>query len=337
MELLVVISIIGIITALSTVFLSSVRLGARDTQRLSDIKTIQMALENYYKNERMYPASLTPGQPLVGSTSSSTYMTIVPSNPSPRADGGCFGRDYVYKPSTNFRTYKLFFCLGEPSANFSQGYNVATENSLKTMSALSNGLIAWYRFDNNLNDSSSSGFNGSWSGSTSNHYTAGKIGYAGVFNGSDDFVDVGARSLDTNYTILFWLNYTNTGDAVILGGGGSVDQYLAYTDGSGSTNKLYHALGSGVYVGSDNHGGLSSGTWNHIAISRSGTTVIFYKNGELLGSAKTLGSNGAGSFRYFGKESAGTYYWFKGNLDDVRIYNRTLSSEEINDIYQITK
>ena len=56
-ELLVVISIIGILAALATVSFSSTQKQARDTQRKSDLKQYQGALESYANmHNGMYPA-----------------------------------------------------------------------------------------------------------------------------------------------------------------------------------------------------------------------------------------------------------------------------------------
>jgi hypothetical protein len=41
--------------------------------------------------------------------------------------------------------------------------------------------------------------------------------------------------------------------------------------------------------------------------------------------------------RYFGAYAAGTYRLTDGSLDDVKIYNRGLSAEEIASIYNQTK
>jgi prepilin-type N-terminal cleavage/methylation domain-containing protein len=56
-ELLVVISLIGILTALALVSFTGAQKQARDTQRKSDLKQYQTALENFAnKNNGFYPA-----------------------------------------------------------------------------------------------------------------------------------------------------------------------------------------------------------------------------------------------------------------------------------------
>lgn len=54
-ELLVVIAIIGLLSSVVLISLSSARARARDTRRLSDVSTLQKALELYYNAFGQYP------------------------------------------------------------------------------------------------------------------------------------------------------------------------------------------------------------------------------------------------------------------------------------------
>jgi prepilin-type N-terminal cleavage/methylation domain-containing protein len=59
-ELLVSISIIGILVALATVSYSAAQKKARDARRVQDMKSVQTAAEQYYSmNNYVYPASTT--------------------------------------------------------------------------------------------------------------------------------------------------------------------------------------------------------------------------------------------------------------------------------------
>ncbi|MEI7620482.1 MAG: prepilin-type N-terminal cleavage/methylation domain-containing protein [Candidatus Falkowbacteria bacterium] len=127
-ELLVSIAIIGAIISISMVSFSNVRQKARDTKRISDIKLIQKSLENYYRNEGSYPASLTPGQSLIGSSSNVVY-TQVPENPYPRNDGNCPDSNYIYQASGN--SYTIDFCLSETTSQLSAGNKCATPQGIK--------------------------------------------------------------------------------------------------------------------------------------------------------------------------------------------------------------
>jgi prepilin-type N-terminal cleavage/methylation domain-containing protein len=75
-ELLTVIAIIGILASIILVSLTAARAKGRDAKRISDIKSIQLALEEYYNDNLKYPASI------YGSALAPTYMPTVPTDPS---------------------------------------------------------------------------------------------------------------------------------------------------------------------------------------------------------------------------------------------------------------
>jgi prepilin-type N-terminal cleavage/methylation domain-containing protein len=75
-ELLVVIAIIGILASIVLVSLNSAKQKARDARRISDVKNIQIALEEYYNDNLKYPANIYTG------ALSPTYMATIPYDPS---------------------------------------------------------------------------------------------------------------------------------------------------------------------------------------------------------------------------------------------------------------
>lgn len=82
-ELLVVISIIGVLSALLMANFAAVRERGRDTQRKSDLKQIQKALQMYYGDTQNYPTPAAfPGFPFGGSfvVGTTTYMSKVPQD-----------------------------------------------------------------------------------------------------------------------------------------------------------------------------------------------------------------------------------------------------------------
>jgi len=111
-ELLIVITIVGVITALTFVALNAVRGKSRDSKRVADIRQWQAALEMYKNDNNVYPSAATSGQPLVGITNGYTYMKKVPSAPGTN-DGTCTGTDaYTYTSSDPSNTYNITYCLG---------------------------------------------------------------------------------------------------------------------------------------------------------------------------------------------------------------------------------
>jgi prepilin-type N-terminal cleavage/methylation domain len=111
-ELLVVISIIGLLSTIAVVSLGSARAKARDGKRIADVKQISTSLEQYYADQGGYPPSnlVTAGTPqLVGTTNvtlsqghattpcsalgfaaatiGTVYMSRVPPYPTPGPSG----------------------------------------------------------------------------------------------------------------------------------------------------------------------------------------------------------------------------------------------------------
>lgn len=105
-ELLVVIGIIGLLSTLAVVALSSARQKGRDAKRVSDIKQIQGALDLYAVDRNGYPAASnlvlgSQNAACIGSAGfqqtgcTEPFMTQVPSNPSPN------GAAYTYTAYTD--------------------------------------------------------------------------------------------------------------------------------------------------------------------------------------------------------------------------------------------
>jgi type II secretion system protein G len=73
-ELMVVIAIIGLLASIITVSLFSAQAKGRDAKRVADVRTIQLALEEYYNDNGNYPATLSAIAP--------TYIAALPTDPS---------------------------------------------------------------------------------------------------------------------------------------------------------------------------------------------------------------------------------------------------------------
>jgi type II secretion system protein G len=83
-ELLVVIAIIGILASILVSNFSSAKAKSRDSKRVSDIKSIQLALSLYYNDNGTYPLNIysqsTAAAPVSGL--SPAYLPIVPTDPA---------------------------------------------------------------------------------------------------------------------------------------------------------------------------------------------------------------------------------------------------------------
>lgn len=123
-ELMVVIAVLAFLVTVSVIAYNNVRGLSRDSVRVVHATQIQTALRAYYRDQGVYPYSLTLGQPLV--SNNITYMDLVPNNPRP-VDGDCDkNADYVYTQDNSGTSYHLTFCLGEETGDLPFGTNIVT-------------------------------------------------------------------------------------------------------------------------------------------------------------------------------------------------------------------
>lgn len=121
-EMLVVVSLIGVLTTLVAANLNSARERARDTQRKSDLRNIETALRLYYQDYQGFPGAGSGGQ-ISGcgasgtsicswgsawSDSLNTYMNKLPKDPLP-------DQSYKYAVSSDRESYTLDACLENKS------------------------------------------------------------------------------------------------------------------------------------------------------------------------------------------------------------------------------
>lgn len=106
-ELMVVIAIIGILTALVTVNLQDARERARDVQRKADVKSIQQALE-LYKNDRI-PQVYPPTASWRTDLTTGGYIKAIPADPTYASSGSW--EDYSYTRGVDPLEFSLVACL----------------------------------------------------------------------------------------------------------------------------------------------------------------------------------------------------------------------------------
>ncbi len=105
-ELIVVITIMMVVTAVGIVSYQGANRSARDSRRKSDLEKVRTALEMYKQENRTYPA--TPDL-----ITSGGYLSEWPSDPQT-------GKTYQYQLLTNY-TYRVWACLENASGGSSYG------------------------------------------------------------------------------------------------------------------------------------------------------------------------------------------------------------------------
>jgi hypothetical protein len=156
-------------------------------------------------------------------------------------------------------------------------------------------------------------------------WTNGKRGRALSFDGSNDRVAFTGFDAGTTNSATAWIDFQDADEGVVVGG--PPFDYLLFID---QTN-FYYSVGVGNFV-QVAHGGLTAGQWTHVAVSRSGTSVTFYRNGVQLGTPQTLSNNVPPLISTIGSYSDATFP-MQAKIDDVRIYNRALTGPEVARLY----
>ncbi|MBU0477659.1 LamG domain-containing protein [bacterium] len=204
------------------------------------------------------------------------------------------------------------------------------------------GLILWYTFDKdygpNLEDLSGKDNNGVIYGAK---YVKSPRGYALSFDGEDDYVNCGkeiASFLQQDATLEIWIKAS-----IEDGGSGSNPLIFGDEDGLGKNRsfnfRINKSFGRVIYeIGNGSasfypklHQSLLDGTWQCIALVLQASKYYLYLNGKMLesGDSEPIALKKAGG-RYLlgGGWSAG---YLKGEIDEIRFYNRALTAREIAD------
>ncbi len=204
--------------------------------------------------------------------------------------------------------------------------------------SLASGLAGYWRFEEDTGDqafdSSGHANTGTLSGMDNSAWISGQIGGGLSFDGVDDYVEVDDSdgiSLTGDMTITAWVRPTDlVGYNGIVGKTvkGNPSPYDLYT--VPETGAVRFSVGDGNASQDIESGkGLTAGVWQHVAAIRSGSTGRLYVNGSQVasGSLGVSAVDDGGALRIGSRDDQGTR--MKGDIDDVRIYNRALSTTEI--------
>jgi hypothetical protein len=117
------------------------------------------------------------------------------------------------------------------------------------------------------------------------------LSYSNYFNGTTDYLTIpynAAFNLPGDFTIELWFNTTTpTQAADLLGNASSGDNgWGLWLNGSGVINfQTYSSSIKGTTIS------IVAGTWYHLAVTRTGTTLNMFVNGAVQGSAVTSSGN----------------------------------------------
>lgn len=221
---------------------------------------------------------------------------------------------------------------------FDFGTNLINVTGTTASISLSN-RVDWYRGESNANDSV--GINNG-SALSNMGYTNGVIGQAFSFNGTNGYVSIpDSASLDslTNHiTIEFWMKSGTTNNNPDWRGlvtKGNSSWRVMGTSGAKTVDFAADGLTPNLDTGGTRI--VNDGNWHHVAAVYDGTNLYLYVDGTLDASRAASGTiTKTSDVLAIGNDTGappGYSYLFNGLIDEVSIYNRALSSQEIQSIY----
>jgi glucose/arabinose dehydrogenase/PKD repeat protein len=233
----------------------------------------------------------------------------------------------------NGASYNYYVRCSDTAANVNTtdtaiGFSVASTSS---------GPVAAYGFNEGtgttLGDSSGNGRTGAITNAT--WFATGRFGRALLFNGTNasvTVVDAASLDLSTGMTLEAWVQPN-------VAMGATWRSVLMKERAPGLSYSLYANGDSGRPSSDVNTGGIDqtvagpasvpANVWTHLAATFDGTTLRLYVNGALVQSKAVSGAivPGTGALKIGGNAIWGE--WFRGYIDEVRIYNRALTPAEI--------
>jgi len=257
--------------------------------------------------------------------------------------------DYNNSSTTNY----YYDPLGNRTKE-TNGKNVTyTSNSLNQYTSAigyAGSVVGYWKMDDDANsyeviDNSGNGHHAAAQRNTSIlHTDSGEppnLNGALIFNGSSDYITTPLTDLPagaSTRSASLWIKWNGSATYnVIFGYGDNAagsKMFGAFLDPGGNLFcwNNYQSNSENYDTGID----ITAGTWTHIALTYDGTNIRTYKNGVLVDTrAKALDTVLEKSV--IGRNNWASAHCFAGSMDDVMIFNRALTAEEIRTLYYSAK
>jgi hypothetical protein len=243
---------------------------------------------------------------------------------------------------------KTDYNSGKSSSGGSKGSNSSLGAPPGAGGALSNGLVGYWKMDeaswngtaNEVLDASGNSNNGTANGGSTT--TTGKYGNGGVFSGSNQSVDIthsAELNPSTDMSVSMWVKFNINNDWMkLVSKSHGSDPWKSYEI---TYNGWYNRFDIQYYDSNGTSlGGQSTqisptiNTWYHVVVERVDTTFKFFINGEDMSDPANTSTVTATIYPATSNLSLGSS--LNGNMDEVRIYNRALSAQEVSALYAFT-
>jgi len=191
-------------------------------------------------------------------------------------------------------------------------------------------LVGWWKLDGDVKDSSGNDHHGTIKGSPK--WVRGRVGDGLEFDGMDDYVDTGTRMKVPAFTVAAWVKSPAGPSPASQSEVVSWDSVHINWDQPSPFFRGAAALRAGERSYAAGFGTLKADTWYHLCATYDGESLKAYKDAVLaMVNADPSGPPiaGTGTLKFARHSLEFVEEYFRGTIDDVRIYNYALSQGEI--------
>jgi hypothetical protein len=246
--------------------------------------------------------------------------------------------EFWYKSSDN----EAVLAMMEYAYNTGIYLNTTSISCQVPTGTLADGMVAYYPFCGNANDGSTNANNGTVNGATLTADRYGNLNSAYSFNGSSNFIQVpNSTSLQNinEITISAWIDI----NAWYQSGGNGYFPILHKSDQQGQYGKYALTIkdnGGISHLGSQENGfsfpSWNLSNWQHVVLVISNNTNKIYVDGNMVSDAPSGVFPNSFSETLpliIGMDKPGLIEYANGKIDDIGIWNRALSQQEITNLY----
>jgi hypothetical protein len=244
----------------------------------------------------------------------------------------------------------FIFCIGVQGQNHYVGIPAVqklkienipySENCNSVSGSLVNGLVGYWPFCGNAYDQSGNSNNGVVNGASLTTDRFGNTNSAYNFNGTSNKINFGTSQSLINlsqFTYSVWINRSvNCGnDAIVIsnyGGNWAGNLLFGKVINNGDAQIRLHKQNLSINSSSS----ISDNQWINLVAVKDNNTLKLYKNGLLIQTTdiSNFGSVNNMSFPFvIGGAGWSDSNYFMGKIDDVGVWNRALTPQEISQLY----
>lgn len=310
-ELLIVVIVIAILATVSIVSYNNITNNARISAVKSELSSAAKKLEisRTESINQAYPATLDSAGIVLGSSSTR--------------------QGYYVDTSTDVGPA---YCIEASATATEQFYSTNTSAVTRGQCADAHGLIGWWKFNNSVSDASSRQWPVASTGTLAS--IAGQNGQANggyqLANNTNIMVPSFRSAGESGFTMSGWVYPQNNPSSHQAYFGMRTANKHFYVLQLFNSNTLECRVGPNGWDGGSFDAGsvtITPNSWNHVVLSYNGSSARCYVNAQ--GGSSTAGTglmNPAGDQVNIGSDGSNR---FLGRIDDVRMYNRGLTQNEV--------